>query len=149
MFQLQLFFLLHCEEWDRVVALSRHKFVTGATLLQLLPRPVSLFLPECACTTIIDISSRIFSLMYCWCVSIIIVICICPPGALIWLINLFLYNTKVGAPDRKLGSIYVYNYRTRVLQTYRSSNKWEITLKCWVNGIYKWFYARLPCIFYC
>ena len=36
MFQLQLFFLLHCDEWDRVVALPRHKFVTGATLLQLL-----------------------------------------------------------------------------------------------------------------
>ena len=34
MFQLQLFFLLHCDEWDRVVALPRHKFVTGATLLQ-------------------------------------------------------------------------------------------------------------------
>ena len=29
------FFLLHCDEWDRVVALSRQKFVTGATLLQL------------------------------------------------------------------------------------------------------------------
>ena len=29
------YFLLHCDEWDRVVALSRHKFVTGATLLQL------------------------------------------------------------------------------------------------------------------
>ena len=29
------FFLLHCVEWDRVVALPRHKFVTGATLLQL------------------------------------------------------------------------------------------------------------------
>ena len=39
--------------------------------------------------TNIDISPRIFSLMYCCCVSIIIVICICPPGALIWLINLF------------------------------------------------------------
>jgi hypothetical protein len=51
---------------------------------------ISLFLPECACTTIIDISPRIFSLMYC-CVSIIIVICICPPGPLIWLINLFLF----------------------------------------------------------
>jgi hypothetical protein len=35
MFQLQLFFLLHCDEWDRIVALPRHKFVTGATLLQL------------------------------------------------------------------------------------------------------------------
>ena len=35
MFQLQLFFLLDCYEWDRVVALPRHKFVTGATLLQL------------------------------------------------------------------------------------------------------------------
>ena len=35
MFQLQHFFLLHCDEWDRVVALPRHKFVTGATLLQL------------------------------------------------------------------------------------------------------------------
>jgi hypothetical protein len=34
MFQLQLI-LLHCDEWDRVVALPRHKFVTGATLLQL------------------------------------------------------------------------------------------------------------------
>jgi hypothetical protein len=31
--QLQLFFLLHCDEWDCVVALPRHKFVTGATLL--------------------------------------------------------------------------------------------------------------------
>ena len=29
------FFLLHCDEWDRVVALPKHKFVTGATLLQL------------------------------------------------------------------------------------------------------------------
>ena len=29
------FFLLHCDEWDRVVALPIHKFVTGATLLQL------------------------------------------------------------------------------------------------------------------
>ena len=47
---------------------------------------ISLFLPECACTTIIDISPQIFS-----CVSIIIVICICPPGTLIWLINLFLF----------------------------------------------------------
>ena len=36
----------------------------------------SLFLPECACTTIIDISPRIFKLIYCCCVSIIIVICI-------------------------------------------------------------------------
>jgi hypothetical protein len=35
MFQLQLFFLLHCDEWDRVVALPIHKFVKGATLLQL------------------------------------------------------------------------------------------------------------------
>ena len=33
----------------------------------------------------------IFSLMYCCCVSIIFVNCICPPGALIWLINLFLF----------------------------------------------------------
>ena len=30
------FFLLHCDEWDSVVALPRHKFVTGATLLQLI-----------------------------------------------------------------------------------------------------------------
>ena len=30
------FVLLHCDEWDRVVALPRHKFLTGATLLQLL-----------------------------------------------------------------------------------------------------------------
>jgi hypothetical protein len=29
------FFVLHCDGWDRVVALPRHKFVTGATLLQL------------------------------------------------------------------------------------------------------------------
>jgi hypothetical protein len=35
MFQLQLFFLLHCDEWDRVVTLPRHTFVTGVTLLQL------------------------------------------------------------------------------------------------------------------
>jgi hypothetical protein len=36
MFQLQLFFLLHCDEWHRVVAVPRQKFVTGATLLQLM-----------------------------------------------------------------------------------------------------------------
>ena len=30
------FVLLHCDEWDRVVALPRHKFVTGATLLQIM-----------------------------------------------------------------------------------------------------------------
>ena len=27
--------MFHCDEWGRVVALPRHKFVTGATLLQL------------------------------------------------------------------------------------------------------------------
>jgi hypothetical protein len=37
------FVLLHCDEWDRVVALPRHKFVTGATLLQLHKVMVSLF----------------------------------------------------------------------------------------------------------
>ena len=52
---------------------------------------ISLFLPECACTTIIDTSPWIFSLMYCCCVSITFVNCIWPPGALIWLINLFLF----------------------------------------------------------
>ena len=30
-----MFQLLHCDKWDRFVALPRHKFVTGATLLQL------------------------------------------------------------------------------------------------------------------
>ena len=30
------FVLLYCDEWDRVVALPRHKFVTGATLLQVM-----------------------------------------------------------------------------------------------------------------
>ena len=37
---------------------------------------ISLFLPECACSTIIDITPRIFRLIYCCWVSIIIVICI-------------------------------------------------------------------------
>ena len=36
---------------------------------------ISLFLPEWSCTTVIDISPRIFILMHC-CLSIIIVICI-------------------------------------------------------------------------
>ena len=42
------FFLLHCDEWDRVVALPRHKFVTGATLLQLtgpLLKSMTVFVP--------------------------------------------------------------------------------------------------------
>ena len=42
-----IFFLLHCDEWDRVVALPRHKFVTGATLLQLtkgMPEPCAGYL---------------------------------------------------------------------------------------------------------
>jgi hypothetical protein len=30
-----IYFFLHCDEWDRFVAPPRHKFVTGATLLQL------------------------------------------------------------------------------------------------------------------
>ena len=30
--------LKNCDEWDRIVALPRHKFVTGATLLQLVTR---------------------------------------------------------------------------------------------------------------
>jgi hypothetical protein len=38
------FFFLHCDEWDRVVALPRQKFVTGATLLQLGPLYVELVL---------------------------------------------------------------------------------------------------------
>ena len=73
---------------------------------------VSLFLPECACTTIIDISPRIFSLMYCCCVSKIIVICLCPPGDLIWLINLliflflfYIYNHCAGTVDYRTTGI--------------------------------------------
>ena len=61
MFQLQLFFLLHCDEWDRVVALPRNKFVTGATLLQLVSDlrdaggflPVLLFFPSIKLTAMI------------------------------------------------------------------------------------------------
>jgi hypothetical protein len=30
-----IYFLLHCDEWGHFVAPPRHKFVTGATLLQL------------------------------------------------------------------------------------------------------------------
>jgi len=30
-----IYFLFHCDEWDRFVALLRHNFVTGATLLRL------------------------------------------------------------------------------------------------------------------
>ena len=52
---------------------------------------ISPFLPECACTTIIDTSLWIFS-----CVSIKIVSCICVPGALIWLINLFHFTFTLG-----------------------------------------------------
>jgi hypothetical protein len=37
------FILLHCDEWDRVVALPRHKFVTGATLLQLVVLDTTLY----------------------------------------------------------------------------------------------------------
>jgi hypothetical protein len=48
------FFLLHCDEWDRVVALPRHKFVTGATLLQLHRTlweiPIKIFLFETICS---------------------------------------------------------------------------------------------------
>jgi uncharacterized protein YmfQ (DUF2313 family) len=40
------FFLLHCDEWDRVVALPRHKFVTGATLLQLRGSQLSMFFAD-------------------------------------------------------------------------------------------------------
>ena len=69
---------------------------------------ISLFLPECACTTLIDISPRIFSLMYCCCVSIIIVICICLPGALIWLINLFLFLYYIFRISCTWGSQYWY-----------------------------------------
>ena len=52
MFQLQLFFLLHCDEWDRVVALPRHKFVTGATLLQLDKQHRVIFLTFATCHAI-------------------------------------------------------------------------------------------------
>jgi hypothetical protein len=31
-----IYFLVHCDEWDCFVTPPRHKFVTGATLLQLL-----------------------------------------------------------------------------------------------------------------
>ena len=56
---------------------------------------ISLFLSECACTTIIDTSLWIFSLMYCCCVSIIIVNCICPPGALICLNKLISISISI------------------------------------------------------
>ena len=45
----ETFILLHCDEWDRVVALPRHKFVTGATLLQLLLH--LLYIPTNFCIT--------------------------------------------------------------------------------------------------
>ena len=66
MFQLQLFFLLHCDEWDRVVALPRHKFVTGATLLQLMgyrrwygPEHISTWFQCCPVFVILMIRSNL------------------------------------------------------------------------------------------
>ena len=59
MFQLQLFVLLHCDEWDRVVALPRHKFVTGATLLQLEETGV----PEKKNTDVSQVTDKIYHLI--------------------------------------------------------------------------------------
>jgi uncharacterized protein YmfQ (DUF2313 family) len=57
MFQLQLLLLLlHCDEWDRVVALPRHKFVTGATLLQL-QKTMNAYTRTCA----LNLQSNLFS----------------------------------------------------------------------------------------
>ena len=65
---------------------------------------ISLFLPECACTTIIDISPRIFKLIYC-CVSIIMlfVLLLCINH------NCYLYMPSWG-PDlvNKLISISIF-----------------------------------------
>jgi hypothetical protein len=36
-----IYFLLHCDKWDHFVAPRRHKFVTGATLLQLVKMTVN------------------------------------------------------------------------------------------------------------
>ena len=83
--------LLQIGDESHDICICSHIYVSKCMYVYVHIQNVSLFLPECACTTIIDISPRIFSLMYCCFVSIIIVICICPPGALIWLINLFLF----------------------------------------------------------
>ena len=61
------FFLLHCVEGDHVVALPRHKFVTGATLLQLSTeyRDVSYVqyrdvqVPRCLDTEVSGVKTRI------------------------------------------------------------------------------------------
>jgi hypothetical protein len=55
------------------------------------------------------LSPRIFSLIYCCCVSIIFVICICPPGALIWLIK-----DEVLEAFNNYHSIYIYSTWDRI-----------------------------------
>ena len=57
------FFLLHCDEWDRVVALPRHKFVTGATLLQLVRAGRSIALYIMVCTSLFVLMSFSLSVL--------------------------------------------------------------------------------------
>ena len=119
---------------------------------------ISLFLSECACTKIIDISPRIFRLIYC-CVSIIIVICICPPGALIWLINLFLFlflssyqSSDVGlilidcvlqclSSEQYIAIVYswIHVYRLNDIDLINPLFK----LSTWLGSIFFWFKLRV------
>ena len=136
---------------------------------------ISLFLPECACTTIIDISPRIFKLIYCCCVSIIIVICICPPGHrhlksgppffLIWSLPRLWYGSLSGSISLNHLSI-CYNiscYNSLVLITlvFRSScrityiyiykllERESCNMKCcniWINGSKIYFQTKIHTI---
>ena len=58
MFQLELLF---CDEWHRVVALPRNKFVTGATLLQLVR--AQLWKLQKGCTRLTATSDKVYQLL--------------------------------------------------------------------------------------
>ena len=74
---------------ENIFVYFNHVFRTGGSFCMINLRIVmnNLFF------TITDISPRIVSLMSCCCVSIIIVICICPPGTLIF--NFYFYKEKL------------------------------------------------------
>jgi hypothetical protein len=95
--------------------------------------------------TIIDISLRIFSLMYCCCVSMIIVICICPPGALIWLINLFLFLFLLCLSINNKTTFPFVHYYNKLLSTTSILECNSHKIKIHVSGVdlRKCFYSKI------
>jgi hypothetical protein len=132
--------------WHTPVSASKRP-----TALYIFPVKYSTYrIQRCLLNTLKENNHSLFRLIYCCCVSIIIVICICPPGALIWLINLFLFLFH------RIRNNDAWTFKSDCFLSRYLANIFESCKYCiWLvwcslkKYLHVQFKIRVSCVFYC